>query len=390
MLIPYSRQNINFGDEEAVLSALRSEFLTQGPRVSDFESQLASSVDAKFAIAVNSATSALHLACLALEVGPGDTVWTSSISFVASANAARYCGAQVDFIDIEIDSFNLSVEHLRNKLESHSRNGRELPKVLIAVHMAGQPCDMPKIRELSLEYGFKVIEDASHALGSSIGGNKTGSCAYSDITVFSFHPVKMITTGEGGACLTNSPELANKIQRLRSHGITRDPNEMQSEYPGPWYYEQLDLGYNYRMTDFQAALGSSQLTRLESFVDERNRVAKWYENNLDTDSLILPVVGREKISSFHLYIVRFKDSKRRKAQFERMRSEGILVNVHYIPIYRHPYYAETGRYNPTDFANSEQYYLSCMSIPIFPGITEQDLRFVASSLSTDNGYQTIF
>jgi len=389
-VIPYGRQRIDKFDVEAVTEALLSEFVTQGPRVVSFENALAIEVGAKHAVAVNSATSALHLACLAVGIGPGDLVWTSAVSFVATSNAVLYCGAEVDFVDIETSSVNISAEALRVKLKSASALGARLPKALIVVHMTGQPCDMADIHELSKEFGFKIIEDASHALGSTFRGDPTGSCKFSDITVFSFHAVKMITTGEGGACVTNDDALASKIQRLRSHGITRDPNEIEAEYPGAWYYEQLELGFNYRMTDFQAALGESQLSKLSSFVLERNKVADWYDKNLKELNLELPKVSTDKTSSFHLYVVLTSDSGERKATFERMRSEGILVNVHYLPIYQHPYYKSIGKYLPEDFPNSENYYSRCLSLPVFPGISDEELLRVRDALGSKLGFQTIF
>lgn len=389
-MIPYGRQRIDKFDVEAVTEALLSEFVTQGPRVVSFENALAIEVGAKHAVAVNSATSALHLACLAVGIGPGDLVWTSAVSFVATSNAVLYCGAEVDFVDIETSSVNISAEALRVKLKSASALGARLPKALIVVHMTGQPCDMADIHELSKEFGFKIIEDASHALGSTFRGDPTGSCKFSDITVFSFHAVKMITTGEGGACVTNDDALASKIQRLRSHGITRDPNEIEAEYPGAWYYEQLELGFNYRMTDFQAALGESQLSKLSSFVLERNKVADWYDKNLKELNLELPKVSTDKTSSFHLYVVLTSDSGERKATFERMRSEGILVNVHYLPIYQHPYYKSIGKYLPEDFPNSENYYSRCLSLPVFPGISDEELLRVRDALGSKLGFQTIF
>lgn len=377
-------------DVQAVMDVLVSEYLTQGPMVSSFEADLASKVGARYVTAVNSATSALHLSCLALGVKPGDLVWTTAISFVASANAALYCGAEVDFVDIDLDSFNISAQCLEEKLRQRVATGQPTPKVMIVVHMAGQPCEMKKIYSLAKEFGFSIVEDASHALGSVYSGSLTGSCEYSDITVFSFHPVKMITTGEGGACLTNKPEIHAKIQRLRSHGITRDVNEMEFEYPGSWYYEQLDLGFNYRLSDIQAALGQSQLKRLDEFVQKRNEVADWYGENLREDQVVKPKIYEDRISSFHLYVVLLANSNERKVTFERLRSNGIAVNVHYIPIYRHPYYKRMGKYNPLDFPAAEEYYSRCLSLPIFPGISESQLKQVASIISEPIGHQTIF
>ena len=390
-MIPYGRQSIDADDIDAVTAALRSEFLTQGPRVGKFEASLARVVQSPHVIAVNSATSALHLACLALDVGPGDIVWTSAISFAASANAARYCGAEVDFVDIELDTFNISVDDLERRLLKASVDGK-LPKVVIPVHMAGQPCDMESIYRLSQKYGFAVIEDASHALGSTYKSKPTGSCEFSDVTVFSFHPVKMITTGEGGACATNSLSIAARIQRLRSHGITRDIGEMENSTHGPWYYEQLELGFNYRITDIQCSLGESQLSKLETFVRTRNEIAQRYDDALVPSGLRLPVVRQDRKSSFHLYVVRTEDESgiERKQLFERLRTNGVLVNVHYLPIYRHPYYSRMGKYAPESFPNAERYYWSCISLPIYPDLGVSDQQKVLEALSMDVGFQTIF
>ena len=391
-MIPYGRQNISAEDIRAVDEVLHSSYLTQGPVVRQFEAALASYVGCSKVVVTNSATSALHLACLALGVGPEDVVWTSAISFVASANAARYCGADVDFVDIEPDTFNMSVVSLEEKLIDARRSGQRLPKVLIPVAMAGQSANMKEISALSHEYGFKILEDASHALGAAYRGSKVGSCAYSDITVFSFHPVKMITTGEGGACVTNNLELGAVIERLRSHGITREVSEMVSPKAIPYYYEQIDLGFNYRMTDFQAALGLSQLKRIDEFVDERNRIAGHYSNLLDLNWCLLPEIADTCTSSFHLYVVRITDDapRTRDQIFEAMRTHGILVNLHYIPIYRHPYYARMGKYNPDNFPGAEEYFSQAISLPIFPGITTSELEATASRLVEEIGHQTIF
>ena len=391
-MIPYGRQNISAEDIRAVDEVLSSPYLTQGPTVGQFEAALESYLGCSKAVVTNSATSALHLGCLALGVGPEDVVWTSAISFVASANAARYCGADVDFVDIEPDTFNMSAIALEEKLIDARRSGQKLPKVVIPVAMAGQSANMKEISALAHEYGFKVLEDASHALGATYRGSKVGSCAYSDITVFSFHPVKMITTGEGGACTTNNRELGAVIERLRSHGITRDVSEMESPKAIPYYYEQLDLGFNYRMTDFQAALGISQLKRIDDFVGERNRIASNYSNLLDLNWCLLPEIPDTCISSFHLYVVRItKESPRTRDQiFEAMRTHGILVNLHYIPIYRHPYYAKMGKYRPESFPYAEEYYSQAISLPIFPGLTDGEVETTASRLSEGIGHQTIF
>ena len=391
-MIPYGRQNISAEDISAVDEVLSSSYLTQGPVVRQFEAALASYVGCSKAVVTNSATSALHLACLALGVGPEDVVWTSAISFVASANAARYCGADVDFVDIEPDTFNMSVVALEEKLKDARRSGHKLPKVLIPVAMAGQSANMKEISALSNEYDFKILEDASHALGATYRDSKVGSCAYSDITVFSFHPVKMITTGEGGACATNNLELGAAIERLRSHGITREVSEMESPRAISYYYEQLDLGFNYRMTDFQAALGISQLKRIDEFVHERNRIADHYSNLLDLNWCLLPEISDTCTSSFHLYVVRITESapRTRDQIFEAMRTHGILVNLHYIPIYRHPYYARMGKYNPASFPGAEEYYSQAISLPIFPGITSGELETTVSRLVEGIGHQTIF
>lgn len=392
-MIPYGRQKISASDIEAVLEVLRSPYLTQGPRVELFEKALASKLAVSHAVAVNSATSALHLACLALGVGNHDLVWTSAISFVASANAARYCGAEVDFVDIDPDTFNMSVDALAEKLSAARRSGGKLPKVVIPVDMAGQSADMSGIADLANEFGFKIIEDASHALGGSYRGISVGCCAFSDVTVFSFHPVKMITTGEGGACVTNNSDLANKIRRLRSHGITRDPSEMANVPDGPWYYEQLDLGFNYRITDIQCALGASQLERLDDFVEERNQISAKYGDLLERfEWLKLPHVDMDARSSFHLYIVQVDESapSTRNRYFEAFRSSGILVNLHYIPIYRHPYYSAMQKFRPEEFPAAENYYKSAISLPIFPGLSDAQLDQIASVFSSSFGHQILF
>ncbi len=365
--IPYGKQEINADDIEAVIAALGMPFITQGPTVTEFENLLAQKVCVDFGVATNSATSALHIACKALEVGPGDLVWTSAISFVASANCARYCGAEVDFVDIDPISFNMSTQDLEKKLFKAREEGR-LPKVVIPVHLTGQVCDMEEIQRLSTEYGFKVIEDASHAIGATYQNEMVGNCRFSDITVFSFHPVKIITTGEGGMAMTNSQDLAARMARLRSHGITRDPSEMSKTPDGPWYYEQIELGNNYRMTDIQAALGISQLSRLDDFVSRRQKIAKRYEDLFEGTNVLLPVQDQKQLSAFHLFVIRIPSSQNapdRKQVFERLRSNGVLVNLHYLPIYRHPYYERTGLYSPEDFPNAEKYYSEAISLPMF-------------------------
>lgn len=380
-MIPYGRQDISEADIQAVVDVLRSDFLTQGPAVPAFENAVAGYCGAQHAVAVNSATSALHIACLALDVGPGDLVWTSPITFVASANCALYCGAQVDFVDIDQRTYNLSVERLAEKLALAEQAGR-LPKVVIPVHMCGQSCDMAGIHALAQRYGFKVIEDASHAIGAQYRGERTGSSCYSDITVFSFHPVKIITTGEGGMALTNDAELARRMVRLRSHGITREASEMTHAPDGPWYYQQTGLGYNYRMTDLQAALGLSQMRRLDAFVARRHAIAKRYDQLLASQPLDTPWQHPDCYSGFHLYVIRLKQPDIRKphrAVFEAMIAAGVGVNLHYIPVYRHPYYERLG-FKAGHCPEAERYYEEAISLPMYPGLTDQQQDQVFSAL----------
>ena len=379
-VIPYGRQSISDEDVAAVVDVLRSDFLTQGPAVARFENAVKQQVGAAHAVASNSATSSLHLACRALDVGPGDLVWTTPITFVASANCARYCGADVDFVDIDATSCNLSVERLADKLHGARRAG-SLPKVVIPVHLAGHPADMEGIADLSREFGFRVIEDASHAIGGRYRDSHIGSCSHSDITVFSFHPVKIVTTGEGGMALTNDAGLARRMTLLNSHGITRDTDAMTQPSEGPWYYEQLDLGYNYRMTDIQAALGTSQLTRLDEFVARRHALAARYDNLLADLPVDGPWRDPRDYSGFHLYIVRLHPSHRARHRevFERLRARGILVNLHYIPIYRQPDFA-FGRFDRADFPASEDYYRSAITLPLFPAMSEDDQDRVVAEL----------
>ena len=390
-LIPYGRQNISQADIDAVVEVLRSDFLTQGPVVPQFECAVAAYCGAQMAVAVNSATSALHIACLALDVGPGDLVWTTPITFVATANCARYCGADVDFVDINPRTFNLCPERLAEKLERARLTGR-LPKVVIPVHMAGQSCDMEAIHLLARAYGFRIIEDASHAIGGAYKGERIGSCRYSDITVFSFHPVKIITTGEGGIALTNDAELVKRMARLRSHGVTRYASEMTKPSEGSWYYQQIELGFNYRMTEIQAALGISQLKRVDEFVTERNRQANVYDTMLQEQRFSTPVRHPDCDSSWHLYVVRLQGADpalRRLNIFESMRADGVGVNVHYIPVYRQPYYAHMN-FTSTDFPEAENYYAQAITLPLYPGLTEEQQKYVVRSLSKPAGYQTLF
>nr|WP_059391706.1 MULTISPECIES: UDP-4-amino-4,6-dideoxy-N-acetyl-beta-L-altrosamine transaminase [Pseudomonas] len=370
-MIPYGRQDITQADIDAVVEVLQSDFLTQGPMVPRFEQGVALHVGAAHALAVNSATSALHIACLALGLGEGDRLWTSPITFVASANCALYCGAQVDFVDIDPRTYNLCPEALERKLQVAEREG-VLPKVLVAVHLCGQPCDMQAISLLAKRYGFKVIEDASHAIGGKYKGEFIGNCRYSDVTVFSFHPVKIITTAEGGMALTNSAELAGKMALLRSHGITRDPAQMTHAADGPWYYQQIDLGFNYRMTELQAALGVSQLQRLDQFVARRHELAARYDRLLATLPLVTPWQHPDSYSGLHLYAVRLKLEQIGNSHhevFESLRDQGIGVNLHYIPVHTQPYYQRMG-FKPGDFPEAERYYAEAISLPMFQTMTD--------------------
>ncbi len=380
-MIPYGRQEIGDDDIRAVVDVLQSDFLTQGPAVPAFERALADYCGAPYAVAVNSATSALHIACLALGVGPGDRVWTSPNTFVASANCARYCGAEVDFVDIDPATYNLSPAALAEKLKHAERMGM-LPKVVIPVHFAGQPCDMQAIAELAARYGFHVIEDASHAVGARYGDSLTGDCRYSDITVFSFHPVKIITTGEGGMATTRSAELARRMQLLRSHGVTREPEELQRRDEGPWYYEQQFLGFNYRMTDIQAALGSSQLQRLDQWLARRQALADAYDEALAGLPLILPARAAGRRSAWHLYVVQVdpqRTTRTRREVFENLRAAGIGVNVHYIPVHTQPDYRALG-FVPGQFPQAEAYYARCISLPLFAGLGDAEQQQVVAAV----------
>jgi len=380
-MIPYGRQDISETDIQAVVDVLRSDFLTQGPAVPAFENAVADYCGAGHAVTVNSATSALHIACLALGVGKGDVVWTSPITFVASANCALYCGADVDFVDIDPRTYNLSTERLAEKLAQAEKSGR-LPKVVIPVHLCGQPCDMAGIHALSQRYGFKIIEDASHAIGGKYKGEPIGNCRYSDITVFSFHPVKIITTGEGGMALTNNENLAKRMQLLRSHGITREAGEMTHAPDGPWYYQQIELGFNYRMTDIQAALGLSQMSRLDEFVAKRHAIAKRYEQLLADLPVITPWQHPDGYSGLHLYVIRLKLAeigKTHRQVFEALRAAGIGVNLHYIPVYRQPYYEDMG-FKAGLCPEAERYYLEAISLPMYPNLTEAQQDKVIESL----------
>nr|WP_294867091.1 UDP-4-amino-4,6-dideoxy-N-acetyl-beta-L-altrosamine transaminase [uncultured Pseudogulbenkiania sp.] len=380
-MTPYGRQDITQDDIDAVAEVLRSDFLTQGPMVPRFEHVVAHNVGAKHAVAVNSATSALHIACLAIGLKPGDLLWTTPITFVASANCGLYCGANVDFVDIDPRTYNLCPQALARKLQDAERAG-QLPKVLVAVHLCGQPCDMRAIHELSLRYGFKIIEDASHAIGGKYLGEPIGNCRYSDITVFSFHPVKIITTAEGGMALTNDDQLASRLDLLRSHGITRDPTLMTHEMDGPWYYQQVALGYNYRMTDLQAALGASQMNRLEQYVARRHELARRYDAQLADLPVTTPWQHPDGYSGLHLYVIRLqldKISRSHREVFEFFRTRDIIVNLHYIPVHTQPYYQAMG-FKQGDFPQAERYYTEAISIPMYPTMTDAQQDEVVATL----------
>jgi UDP-4-amino-4,6-dideoxy-N-acetyl-beta-L-altrosamine transaminase len=379
-MIPYGRQHIDELDIQAVLDVLRSDWLTQGPAIPRFEESVARYCGVEHAVAVSNATAALHISCLALGLGPGDRLWTSPNTFVASANCALYCGASVDFVDIDPRTYNISVAALATRLEEARRTGK-LPKVLVAVHFAGQSCQMREIRELGERYGFRIIEDASHAIGGRYLSKPVGSCEFSDIAVFSFHPVKVITTGEGGMALTRSPHLANRLRLLRTHGITRDVAQMSGESHGDWYYEQVELGFNYRMTDIQAALGTSQMQRLDEFVTRRHAIAARYDDELKPLGVTLPWQHPDTYSALHLYPIRFSGQQgRRKALFGALRAAGVGVNVHYIPVHIQPYYRELG-FRKGDFSEAERYYDEAVSLPMFPKLTDDQQSHVIRAVA---------
>lgn len=379
-MIPYGRQDITEADLEAVRNVLLSDFITQGPAIPEFEAGMANYCGAAHAVAVNSATAALHLACMALDLGPGDILWTSPNTFVASSNVGLYCGAEVDFIDIDPVTYNMSTAILEERLQDAERLGR-LPKIVMPVHFAGQSCDMEKIAELGKKYGFRIIEDASHAVGGRYQEKPVGSCHFSDITVFSFHPVKIITTGEGGMALTNNPDLAERMQLLRSHGISRDPKMMRGAPEGPWYYQQHALGYNFRMTELQAALGSSQLTRLDQYIEARHQKLQTYHRELADLPIILPSQADGQRSSLHLYpILTGDDSPLDRAEaFENLRALGIGVNVLYIPVYLQPYYQDLG-FTKGHCPNAEAYYARTIALPMFATLTQADQEQVIRAM----------
>ncbi|MGV8918297.1 MAG: UDP-4-amino-4,6-dideoxy-N-acetyl-beta-L-altrosamine transaminase [Pseudomonas sp.] len=379
--IPYGRQNIDQADIDAVVEVLKSPWLTQGPAVPRFEAALAARCQAEYAIAVCNATAALHIACLAAGLGARDRLWTTPNTFVASANCGRYCGAEVDFVDINALTWNLDAELLATKLEAAERAGT-LPKVVVAVAFSGQSCDMQRIAELAEQYAFTLIEDASHAVGASYLGRPVGSGAHAAMTIFSFHPVKIITTGEGGMVLTNRPELAERLRRLRSHGITAEPGQMSVPEHGLWYYQQLELGFNYRMTDLQAALGLSQMARLDEFVGKRRQLAVRYQQLLADLPLTLPTQQDGAESAWHLYVVRVPFAQLKLSQrgvFDAMRAAGIGVNLHYIPVHLQPYYRAQG-FTDGDFPEAERYFSEAISLPLFPDLSEEQQDYVVEQL----------
>jgi UDP-4-amino-4,6-dideoxy-N-acetyl-beta-L-altrosamine transaminase len=384
-LIPYGRQNISEADIAAVVEVLRSPFLTQGPVVPNFENAVAAKVGARYAVAVNSATSALHIACLALGLGQGDRLWTSPNTFVASANCARYCGATVDFVDIDPHTYNISINQLCSKLKQAEKDNK-LPKIVVPVHYAGQPCDMEAIHALSRQYGFKIIEDASHAIGASNNNIKVGSCIHSDITVFSFHPVKIITSGEGGMLLTNDAHLDNCLRRLRTHGVSHETELMHVRpIQEIWNYQQIELGYNYRMSDIHAALGLSQLKNLDYFVASRHRIAYHYDVRFASLPITTPFQSQQTYSSYHLYPIRIEQDKAKKSQrqiYDALRKKNIAVNLHYIPVHLQPYYQDIG-FKYGDFPEAEQFFRETITLPIFPGLSESHQELIIDALSAE-------
>lgn len=379
MIIPYGKHLITEADKEAVMAVLDSDFLTQGPLVPRFESELSAISNVTYATVTNSATSALHLACLALGVSPGDEVWTVPNTFVASANCALYCGAKVNFVDIDPKTANISIHSLEQKLQAAEKRG-ELPKVVIPVHLSGEPCDMLEIKKLADKYRFKIVEDASHAIGGKYLNESVGSCNYSDITVFSFHPVKIVTCGEGGAALTNCPLLDQRMKLLRSHGITRDKKLMEYPSDDGWYYEQVALGYNYRMTDIHAALGLSQLARLQEYIDKRHEIAFRYDQKFNGVNLQKPYRNPLNKSALHLYVIQVEATQHKRI-FHKLRENNIGVNLHYIPVHTQPYYQKLG-FAWGDFPNSEEYYKKAISLPIFPTLTENEQSYVIETVKT--------
>jgi len=385
-MIRYGQQDITQEDIDAVVGVLKSVNLTQGPTIPQFEQSVLALSGAKHAFAVNSATSALHIACLALDLGPGDWLWTTPNTFVASANCALYCGAQVDFVDIDPRTYNLCPLKLEEKLVVAEKAGK-LPKIVVPVDLTGQPCDMAAIYTLGQKYGFKIIEDASHAIGGKYKGEPIGNGRFSDVTIFSFHPVKIITTAEGGMALTNDDKVAKRLELLRSHGITRDPALMTQGMDGPWYYQQVELGYNYRMTDMQAALGVSQMSRIDQYIARRHEIAERYDRMLGDLPLTLPWQHPDSYSAYHLYVIRLalSDIPRSHLQvFEELRSKNIMVNLHYIPVHTQPYYQRMG-FKQGDFPEAERYYGEAISMPMHPTLTNEEQDYVVSTLKAAMG-----
>ena len=381
--IPYGRQSISQDDIQAVVEVLQSDWLTTGPAVESFETAVAEYCGARYAVAVNSATSALHIACMALGLQKGDVLWTTPNTFVASANCALYCGADVDFVDIDPETYNMSASALQKKLEMAKKKGK-LPKVVVPVHFSGQPCDMRGIAALAKEYGFAVIEDASHAIGATYEDSRIGDCRYSDMTVFSFHPVKIVTTAEGGMVTTQAPELAERLRMYRSHGITRDSSKMTEASHGAWYYQQIDLGYNYRITDLQCALGSSQMKRIDNFLARRREIAAIYDRELQGLPVILPKQQENVQSAWHLYVIQIDESKidkNRKEVFDFLRSKGIGVNVHYIPVHTQPYYQQKLGFQKGDFPVAEAYYRQAISLPMYAELSQEQQQQVIRVLA---------
>lgn len=380
-MIPYGRQSLDQADIDAVIAVLQSDWLTQGPTIERFEQAMAKRCQADFAVAVCNATAALHIACLAAGLGPGDRLWTTPNTFLASANCGRYCGAEVDFVDIDPLTWNLDAYSLATKLDAAERDGT-LPKVLVAVAFSGQSCDMRMIAELAERYGFTVIEDASHAVGASYAGRPVGCSEFAAMTVFSFHPVKIITSAEGGMVLTNRADLAERLQRLRSHGMTRDPQQMTESSHGPWYYQQVELGFNYRITDLQAALGLSQLNKLDGFIERRRELAARYDRLLAYLPLTLPSAQPDAESAWHLYVVRVQPDRinlSHRQVFEGLRAAGVGVNLHYIPLHLQPYYRDLG-FAEGDFPQAERYYAEAISLPLFPRLSDEQQDFVVEQL----------
>ncbi|KPV97317.1 UDP-4-amino-4,6-dideoxy-N-acetyl-beta-L-altrosamine transaminase [Pseudoalteromonas sp. P1-9] len=376
-MIPYGKQDINQDDIDAVVNVLKSDYLTQGPAIGRFEQSVSEYCGAQYAVAVNSATSALHIACLALGVGKRDYVWTSPNSFVASSNCAIYCDATVDFVDIDVETGNISIASLRAKLQE-AKNSNKLPKVIIPVHFAGQSCDMAEIAKLANEYHFKIIEDASHAIGAKYQNSPVGNCQFSDICVFSFHPVKIITSAEGGMLTTKCGNIATKLKSLRSHGVTNQPEELEKDNQGPWYYEQQSLGFNYRITDIQAALGLSQMKRLDEFVTKRHQLTALYTKYLPT-SLTHLMQSPDCYSSYHLYVVLLDNAAKRKEIVTQLRARGIFAHVHYIPIHLQPFYRNLG-FRKGEYPNAEEYYSKAITLPLHPNLTENDIIFISDTL----------